>query len=428
MDFLRAAAAALIALGLAVSAVAQTPSPADQQCLGCHGMPGLQKTLADGETLPLQIAGDDFSKSVHAPLGCATCHSDVQPGINHPQVANTITSHRAFSVAETEVCRTCHTQQFEQWGRSVHAALVHAGNPVAPICTSCHNPHAVVKGAAATLDAVPCKTCHADIFAAYADSMHGKLRGGGITVAPLCFDCHGAHGVSVASAGEGVKPACLRCHTNALDQHRTWLPNAELHFDVVSCPACHAPKAQRKVDLVLYNTATQSRIPEPIGVPAFEGAGGSPGAQQIGLDPRALVTLLATLNRPGSEGKTTLKGRLTVQTGAEAHQLAPAAEAISDCKTCHSAGASAFRTVTVSVAGTGGVPIDVDANGNVLNSALSIQSVGGFYAIGGTRIGFLDILFLFALFGGIAFPIGHLMLKYALRIYLAWQNQGRKQG
>jgi hypothetical protein len=312
-------------------------------------------------------------------------------------------------------------QQAEQWTHSVHAALARDNNAIAPICTGCHNPHAVVKGTAATIDAVPCKTCHADIFAAYAGSMHGQLRGAGVIAAPLCFDRHGAHGVNVASAGEGVKPRCLACHTDALNQHRTWLPNADLHLDVVSCPACHAPTAQRKVDLVLYNGATQSRIPEPVGVPAFQD--GSSG----GLDPRALLTLLGALNHPGTQGKTTLKGRLTVLNGPQAHELAPAAQAISDCKTCHQAGAAAFKTVTVSVAGAGGVPIDVDANGNVLNSALSLQSVGGFYAIGGTRIGVLDILFLLAILGGIAVPIGHLMMKYAVRIYVARQRQARKQ-
>jgi hypothetical protein len=422
MDFLRVAAAALFALaGMVATAAAQTPSPADQQCLACHGMPGLEKKLANGETLPLQIAGDDFSKSVHAPLGCATCHSDVQPGTNHPPAENNISSRRTFSMERVQVCQTCHTQQTEEWGKSVHAALARDNNAIAPICTSCHNPHAVMQGAAATIDAVPCKTCHADIFTAYSGSMHGQLRGAGITAAPLCFDCHGAHGINVASAGEGVKPRCLGCHTGALNQHRTWLPNADLHFDVVSCPACHAPTAQRKVDLVLYNSATQSRIPEPVGVPAFDDG-------SSGLDPRTLMTLLGALNHPGMQGKTTLKGRLTVQSGPQAHELAPAAQAISDCKTCHAAGAAAFKTVTVSVAGSGGVPIDVGANGTVLNSALSLQSVGGFYAIGGTRIGVLDILFLLAVLGGVAVPVGHLMMKYAVRIYLARHRQGRKEG
>ena len=425
MDFLRTTAAIVLALvGTTMSAAGQGPSQADQQCLACHEMPGLQKPLADGGTLPLRIAGDAFARSVHAPLGCTTCHADVKPGENHPPANNLIASRRAFALERVQVCQACHADQFAQWDKSVHAALARDNNPIAPICTSCHDPHAVVKGAAATMDAVPCRTCHGDIFTAYTQSMHGKLRGAGLTVAPLCFDCHGAHGVNVASAGEGVKPACLGCHTDAVAQHRSWLPNAERHLDVVSCPACHAPQAERRVDLVLYNSATQQRIPEPVGVPAFDG---SATAKDGGLDPQTLVALLNALNRPGMQGKTTLKGRLTVGNGVQAHGLAPAAEAISDCRTCHSAGAAAFKSVSVSVAGPGGVPVSFSANGTVLNSAFSIQSVGGFYAIGGTRITVLDVLFVLALMSGIALPIGHLMLKYAVRIYLARHATGGKQ-
>ena len=52
---------------------------------------------------------------------------------------------------------------------------------VAPICTNCHAPHAVRKGVAESMDTVPCKACHARIFTAYSGSVHGMLRGGGVT-------------------------------------------------------------------------------------------------------------------------------------------------------------------------------------------------------------------------------------------------------
>ena len=285
-----------------------------------------------------------------------------------------------------------------------------------------------MKGAAAALDTVPCKACHGPIFTAYSESVHGKARAAGVAGAPLCFDCHGAHGVNVASAGEGRKPVCLGCHADALAAHRSWLPNAELHLNVVSCPACHAPRAQRKVDLILYNSATQTQIPEPVGVPEFAARTGAGGAQATGLDPGTLVTLLGALNRPGMEGKTSLKGRLTVRTGVEAHELAGKEAAISACNTCHQAGAAAFQSVTVSVAGPGGVPVSYGADEEVLNSAFSIESVGGFYAIGGTRITFLDVLFLLALFTGIAVPVAHLAAKWGFRRYLNGRDREHRQG
>ena len=46
----------------------------------------------------------------------------------------------------------------------------------------------------------------------------------------------------------------------------------------------------------------------------------------------------------------------------------------------------------------------------MLNSAFSVNSVSGFYAIGGTRIKLLDILLLLAIFGGLGIAIGHVFL------------------
>lgn len=373
-------------------------------------MPGFTKKLGDGDTLALHVPPDPYTQSVHAPLGCTTCHSEVKVGAHPP--AAPIASKREFAIARAEVCRACHNKQAGEWDNSVHAALSREGNAGAPLCTGCHSPHAVKKGAAAALDTVPCKSCHNDIFNAYASSMHGKAQAAAqgqaqASGAPLCFGCHGAHGVKVPTAGVGLKPTCLTCHPAALPAHQAWLPNAELHFNVVSCPACHAPTAKRKVDLVLFDSATQEQIPEPEGVPEFQRKAGAAIAAGSGTDGGTLLRLLETLNHPGATSKTGLRGRLTVQSGVEAHQLTSKSQAISDCKTCHQAGSEAFQSVTVSVAGPGGVPKSYGVSQEVLKSAVSIESMGGFYAIGGTRITILDMLLLFVVFVGVGFPVVH---------------------
>jgi hypothetical protein len=413
-----AAAIVMLAVaGMTAPASAGTLSKDDEQCLACHGSAGMETQLASGETLSLHISGDFFAKSVHSAIGCTGCHSDINL-TSHPAAKNSISSKRSFSIARAQVCGGCHSDQFNQWKQSVHAALVSEGNPVAPICTSCHSPHAVIKGAAEAMDTVPCKACHGAIFTAYAASVHGVLRNRGVTQAPLCFGCHGAHNVGVPTAGAGLKNVCLGCHTDAIAAHQTWLPNTLLHFDVVSCPACHAPKAQRTVDLVLYNSTAHKDASRPVGVPEFESATGSPTAGSSGLDPATLFNLLRTLNRTGVENKTSIKGRLDVRTGVEAHQLTPSSAAISDCNTCHRAGAKAFQSVTISVAGPSGIPIRYGVNKDVLSSAFSIDSIGGFYAIGGTRITFLDVLLVLALLVGFGGPALHLTIRWAYRRYL----------
>ena len=292
------------------------PSAADQNCLGCHGAAGMEKKLADGDTLQLHVPADAFVKSVHGANGCTSCHSDVDPAA-HPPTDKKIDSKRSFAVATTQVCRTCHADKFEQWESSIHGALVRSGNPAAPVCTDCHNPHAVIKDAATKIDQVPCKNCHADIYTAYLGSMHAKSRiGSKDSYAPICSGCHSAHAVKPTSLGQGPEAACFGCHAGALESHQKWLPNAALHFEVVSCPACHTPGAQRKVDLMLIDGKGHARGTEQIGVPLFDASTNSDGK---GIDAQALWNLMQTLNRSGIAGKTVLRGRLNVLTGPQAH-------------------------------------------------------------------------------------------------------------
>ncbi len=426
--FANALAGLLLLLAGTVPSQAQAPavSEPDQQCLACHGSAGLEKKLENSETLELHVPAEGFAASVHSAIGCAACHSDISLD-SHPPSKKAIKTSREYSVASAEVCKTCHAEKFDEWEKSIHASLVRDGNPIAPVCTDCHAPHAVIKGAAESLDTVPCKTCHGAIFTAYQDSVHGKARVGGNVGAPVCSGCHQAHEVTAASTGDAVKNACLGCHADALEAHQAWLPNAGLHFEVVSCPACHSPNSERRVDLRLTDSATQTRVSEQQGVPQFESRARSASNGQ-GLDAVALYNLLKTFNREGMEGKTTLRGRLEVRTGAEAHQLASKSAAISDCRTCHRQGSDAFQSVTVSVVGPDGRPIRVGAEKDVLSSVFSIDSVGGFYAIGGTRIQILDILVVLALLGGLSIPIGHMTLGWFLRQSLNRHDQSKKAG
>lgn len=400
---------AALMLGFGLAAPAHALSQDDQHCLSCH-QSAMEKPLGNGETLSLQIHGDKFGNSVHGAFGCAACHSDIDPA-KHPNAVAPIESKRAFSVERSKVCAACHTDQATQWSHSVHAALAKDGNPIAPVCTSCHNPHAVMKGAAAAMDTVPCKTCHADIFDAYSTSVHGMLRSAGLNQAPLCFSCHTAHEIKVPTANAGLNDTCFGCHKDAPAKHAEWLPNTELHFSAVSCVACHSPKAHRKVDLVLFNPNTKTDTSRPLGIPQFETASDAASGNK-GLGPMTLFTVLQSLNKPGTGDKTAIRGRLDVSTGAEAHMLAPASEAIRNCTTCHKAGSEAFQSVTISVAGPGGIPMRYDVSKDALHSMFSLPAMGGFYAIGGTRITLLDVLLVLALLAGFGIPALHLTIRW----------------
>ena len=409
---------ARLALGVAMLAVTSMSARAaggalsqlDQQCLACHSAKGLEMKLANGDKLSLQVDGAVFAKSVHNKIGCAVCHANTSFE-NHPPVKTKIADSREYSLEMNKACLSCHAPIFKLYERSIHAALFREGNTYAPVCTDCHSPHAVMaKAAYETSTGAPCSKCHDPIFKAYAGSVHGKA-----TLA--CSNCHRAHDVSAATAGDQLKNACLECHQDAQASHQKWLPNAKRHFDAVSCPACHSPEAKRKVDLRLYDNVAQQSVVEKAGVPQFENRARSADKKGAGLDAMALHSLLREFNREGIDNKTTLRGRLEVSTGVEAHRLAPSAQAIRDCAKCHQQGADPFQSVTISIVGPDGRPVRYGAKPEVLNSIISVDSLSGFYAIGGTRIKLLDWLLLLAVLGGIGAPLGHMTVRWMFKRY-----------
>ena len=423
IDLVGAAVLAFLSLVPFTSGAARAAaalSEPDKQCLACHSFSGLVKKLSSGEELSLHVAGPAFAESVHNAMGCASCHADVSPK-SHPPAKLKIATTREYSIARIEVCRQCHDDKFKQYEGSIHAALLRDGNPIAPVCTDCHAPHSVRKADHASIAEVPCRKCHDAVFTAYAGSVHGLARSKpGASAAPLCADCHRAHDVTAATTGDRLKDACLGCHAGTLAAHQAWLPNTERHLDAISCPACHVPEAQRRVDLRLYDKATQERSSEKLGVPQFESRARTADAKGMGLDALALQSLLREFSRDGTaSSRTILRGRLELRNGVESHQLSDKSRAIRTCDTCHRQGAAPFQSVTVSIVGPDGRPLRYGAQKEVLNSVISVDSVGGFYAIGATRIKLLDYLLVLALLSGVAVPFGHMTLNWLFRKYRA---------
>jgi len=402
---LAAAAAAVLCLAATQSgaaAPAPTPSAEDRKCLACHGQEGMTKSFGKGDSVPLHVKGREFAASVHGPLGCAACHADVDLK-DHPGAGKPFDTARAFSIAQVEACGQCHEDKAKLFAGSVHAGVLRTGNLAAPVCTDCHGVHAIARQAAApAANDVSCRKCHDAIFDAYAKSPHGQAFGKpGPLKAPICADCHRAHDVSPAATGTGLRDACLGCHAGAVEAHAKWLPNTKLHLEVVSCPACHAPTSRKSVDLRLYDPVAKRSVTAKEGQPP--------------LDAQALSDLMRGVNRDGTPGKMTLVGRLEVRSGAEAHQLTGKGEAIKDCVVCHRKGADPFQNVTISIVGADGRPVRFAAQQDVLHGAGSVDALPGFYAIGGTRIGVLDLLLALALLAGISAPIAHLVLRRLLR-------------
>jgi hypothetical protein len=411
----RAILAAAMALTLAAGLPAQAAetkdtalSKEDKVCLDCHAKPGFRKTLANGKSLSLYIAPQEFAESTHNASGCEACHSDIDVK-THSKQDKPIASKHAMSLELMETCRDCHKKTVKLYEDSVHAAQVQAGSDKAPLCSDCHNPHATrsVKSAGGHSESVLCEQCHKGVAQAFATSVHGQSG----DEALACKDCHRTHNVKAASLGDAMKGQCLSCHRETVTTHAQWLPNTERHLEAISCPACHTPGTTRRVNLRIYEGAAPHQAAEKVGVPQFVRLARTADPEGDGIDGRALWSLLKDFNRDGSQSRTFVRGRLEVQTGIESHSLALKAQALKDCSTCHRQGAKSFQSVTVSMAGPDGRPLRHGASAGMLSSIESIGSVSGFYAIGSTRIGLLDTMLVMALAAGILIPGAHLVVK-----------------
>ncbi len=389
-------------------------SAEDRNCLKCHSFERLSKNFADGDTLSLHVAGEDFAKSVHHWIGCSGCHRDIDLDV-HSREGNRkqYATKREYSIILSNVCLECHEDKFLQYKGSIHASLIEAGNLAAPVCTDCHGSHTVgPKATYETLSGVPCKQCHENVFNTYLESTHGQVRSQvGHIQAPICADCHRAHNVETASIGDRLKDACIGCHEGAKRAHKEWLPNAGLHLQAVSCAACHAPAARRKVDLMLYDGETQRPLFEKEVLPHISTLRSSDAAGGHSLNPVELWKLVRAINQEGVAAEVVLRGRMAVATGVDAHQLMRKDKAIRDCNSCHTDGAEPFQSVTVSMIQEDGRRARYDADKEVLSSTVSINSVGGFYALGGTRIKLLDVLLILVVLGGASLPILHMTMR-----------------
>ena len=405
--------------GMAARAGGGELSKETTACLKCHDKAGQEKMLENREMLSLHISTKAYVESMHNTTDCEDCHSKIDSK-SHGKEKASIKSRRELSLSMQGSCRDCHKKSFAKYEDSLHAALVKEGSKEgrkdAPLCSDCHDPH--TQGSVKIIGpiaATPCAKCHEDIFKAYSRDVHGLERVAKGKSAPICANCHKTHDVKAASMDGGIKEACLSCHKDAVREHRDWLPNAERHFEAISCPVCHAPGARRRVNLRLYDGLAKHQISEKTGVPQFERRTHAADTGDVGLDERALWSLLKEFNQDDGGATTSLRGRLEVSSGIEAHQLSEKSKAIKDCNTCHQSGAEPFQSVTITIAGPDGRPLRHVIQKDVLSSMSSLGSVRGFYAIGSTRIKLLDTLLVLVLLVGISGPLAHMAIKWLFR-------------
>ena len=187
-------------------------------CLSCHGKPDLSLTLPSGEQLSLYVDTNKLSASVHSPAGieCQACHTTIK---TYPHPVINFQTRRELSRSYYEACQKCHAANYSKTQDSMHAQVAAEGNANAPICTDCHGAHDLQPPAQPRASiSTTCSQCHAEIYTAYKDSVHGSvLIAEDNPDVPVCTDCHGVHNIQdprTAQFRVGTPDLCAGCHAD----------------------------------------------------------------------------------------------------------------------------------------------------------------------------------------------------------------------
>ena len=122
--------------------------------------------------------------------------------VARPSVAPSLPPQSAKPYHSSEICKSCHLKQYEDWAGSAHAQAtvkLAAANRAIPECLTCHSERyrRTIDATVASTDAhgVECATCHIDSLP------------------------HGMERRTVTTRVKVDPKACLQCHT------REWSPN-----------------------------------------------------------------------------------------------------------------------------------------------------------------------------------------------------------
>jgi predicted CXXCH cytochrome family protein len=391
-----------------------------QYCLTCH-RGRLRMTMKNGESLSVYVDVGTLKRSAHSNLKCTECHYNFSKTY-HP--VRRFSSIHEYDLVAAELCKRCHADAYRKYETSIHYTLFKSGNTQAPHCAGCHgSAHSLVS---TKLDRAfglrSCNRCHGDLTSSYEASIHNKARLQGKTDAPVCSSCHNAHDIESTKMTTKIKEGCFKCHKDIDKIHNKWLKNppitlptfVQLHFDVVSCAACHSSDSTRRIYLSLFNTKTGKPLTEEETVKVIYAEAGELKEKidtngDGNIQGKEIWDLFWLLSKKGE--RTTFMGKMDVSNASEAHNISPKAEATRDCVKCHHPESPFFENVFIVVSKDNGETKLLPAQKRILNSVYSVLPVRKFYAIGGTNIRLFDIIFYIALLGGIAVPLGHITLR-----------------
>lgn len=220
-------------------------------CSRCHGDPAVIKQghIAIGNVAAAykdSIHGRAVTRSgLLVAATCESCHGshDIR------QKSDTASKVNRANIPAT--CGTCHEGILTQYAASIHGQAFGKGNPKAPVCADCHTAHGIQRADVSSwqLDVIrECGTCHVNRIETYRDTFHGQVTSLGFMRVATCAACHGAHDILPAANPQSrtsparVLSTCQQCHPSATSGFAAYDP--------------HADKSDRGRNPVLYVAAS----------------------------------------------------------------------------------------------------------------------------------------------------------------------------
>ena len=223
-------------------------------CKECHGTHDAQRQMSMKIVCDHchQAIADEYRHSYHYkkyqedtrhyPI-CTTCHDP------HFKSKKEVMSPLAYKQEIVDICSQCHQRDIETYVHSRHFHELEAGNTDAPVCTSCHEKHDILKpsDSQSKVNALHisdvCNECHPG----HKESLH---RSPDVDPALIsCAFCHTGHQTDMASINQaifkegGIFNRCNFCHS--YERHdKENLAHGEIMLlaesgDEANCTKCH---------------------------------------------------------------------------------------------------------------------------------------------------------------------------------------------
>jgi len=262
-----------------------------------------------------------------------------------------------------------------------------------------------------------CRDCHQEIGDEYARAGHAANA--------ACGDCHNPHTVHSTTevSGYDMNRKCAACHDSSdlANSHGDWLPQAELHLEMLPCISCHTGSENYVVTLYMVRRPGGLEPYAPISTAPFELApykelkglaGQGEIAELVDADGNGLVSLaeLKRFNTSRQFRALRLRGMLTPEVVTHSLQIL---DNRWDCTFCHASGSGTTQTSFLALPLEDGsysrLPVE---KGAVLDA---LNGTPDFYMMGATRNAALDLLGLAIIVGGLIMPVGHGTLRFLTR-------------